>query len=305
MNRKTAATVTGDFLSWLSRQDERPFFAFVNYIDAHTPYLPPSPFDAQFGPKRPPVDFSQPSYEEMMDRRKLSPREIQTELDAYDGAIAHIDEQLERVFEGLRRLNRNNTLVVITSDHGELFGEHGLFCHGNSLYWPLLNVPLIIAWPDRLPAGKRVTVPVSLRDLPATIVDILGCTEWARFPGASLARCWGENAPVREDEPLLTEMDLGAAGECVCPGCGGRGMMLAEVEPGVTVPVRDWYPNATEAMQSLILGSKQYIRMASGREELYDIETDPLEAHNLIGSAEAKSVLDQFRACLDKLRNRE
>jgi arylsulfatase A-like enzyme len=305
LNRKSAATVTGDFLTWLSRQDERPFFAFLNYIDAHTPYLAPFPFDEEFGPKRPPVDFSQPSYEEMMDRRKLSSREIQTELDAYDGAIAHIDEQLEQVFEGLRRLNRNNTLIVITSDHGELFGEHGLFCHGNSLYWPLLNVPLIIAWRDHLPAGKRVAQPASLRDLPCTIVDLLGFGERGRFPGASLARCWAESARAPAEEPLLTEMDPGPTGECACPGCGGRGMMLAEVEPGVTVPVRDWYPNAKEAMQSLILGSKHYIRMASGGEELYDIETDPLEAHNLIGSAEAKPVLDQFRACLGKLRSRE
>jgi arylsulfatase A-like enzyme len=305
LNRKTAATITGDFLNWLSRQDQRPFFAFLNYIDAHTPYLPPPPFDEQFGPRRPPVDFSQPSYEEMLDRSKLSPREIQGELDAYDGAIAHIDEQLEVVFEGLRRLNRHNTLIVITSDHGELFGEHGLFCHGNSLYWPLLNVPLVMVWPGHLPAGTRVVRPVSLRDLPSTMVDLLGCRERAPFPGASLARCWDESARVAADEPLLTEVDPGPAGECPCPGCGGRGMMLAEVEPGVTIPVRDWYPNAKEAMQSLILGSKHYIRIASGREELYDIETDPLEAHNLAGSSEAKPILERFRICLDKLRARE
>lgn len=301
-NRKTAAVITSDFLSWLSQQDQRPFFAFLNYIDAHTPYLPPPPFDEQFGPKRPPSDWSQPSYEEMLDRRKLSQREIQTELDAYDGAIAHIDEQLDQVFEGLRRLNRQNTLIVIASDHGELFGEHGLFCHGNSLYWPLLNVPLLIAWPDHVPAGKRVAQPVSLRDLPATIVDLLGCGERAPFPGASLAHCWDENALAPADGPLLTEMDPGPAGACPCPGCGGRGMMLAEVEPGVTIPVREWYPNAKEAMQSLILGSKHYIRMASGREELYDMEADPLEAQNQAGAAEAKPILQRFRACLDKLR---
>jgi arylsulfatase A-like enzyme len=302
-NRKTAATITSDFLSWLSHQDRRPFFAFLNYIDAHTPYLPPPPFDEEFGPKRPPVDPSQPSYEEMMDRRKLSQREIQTELDAYDGAIAHIDDQLNVLFEGLQGQDRlQNTLVIITSDHGELFGEHGLFCHGNSLYWPLLNVPLIISWPNHVPAGKRVALPVSLRDLPATIVDLLDLGERVQFPGASLSRCWDNTARARALEPLLTEMGPGPGGECVCPGCGGRGMMLAEVEPGVTVPVRDWYPNAKEAMQSLILGTKHYIRVASGREELYDIETDPLEQHNLIGSADAKPILEQFRSCLGRLR---
>ena len=82
-----------------------------------------------------------------------------------------------------------NTLVIITSDHGEEFGEHGVFDHGYSLYLDEVHVPLVIL-AATAPAGRVVAEPVSLRDLPATVVDLLGLAADSPFPGRSLAAHW-------------------------------------------------------------------------------------------------------------------
>ena len=89
-----------------------------------------------------------------------------------------------------RRGVLDDTLVIVTSDHGEHLGDHGLFFHGCSLYRQLVEVPLVIVDPKGVPAGRAVAEPVSLRDVPATVLDLLGLGRGAAFPGRSLARFW-------------------------------------------------------------------------------------------------------------------
>src|SRR6185437_5517908 len=103
------------------------------------------------------------------------PREIELARDAYDDCIAYLDAALGRLFDELdRRGVMKDTLVIVTSDHGEEIGEHQLVGHGRSLYREELHVPLLMVKPGRVPSGKMVLEPVSLRDLPATIVDLVG-----------------------------------------------------------------------------------------------------------------------------------
>ena len=85
----------------------------------------------------------------------------------------------------------DDTLVIVASDHGEHLGDHLLFFHGCSLYRQLVGVPLVIVDPKGVPAGRVVVEPVSLRDIPATVVDLLGLADGAPFPGRSLARILG------------------------------------------------------------------------------------------------------------------
>ena len=111
-HRKGARQVSADFLNWQAKNSNRPFFVFLNYFDAHAPYLPPRQFREKF---------------------THSNRSIA----GYDGAIAFLDEQLNGLFEEMdHRGVLDNTLVIVTSDHGELLGEHGLQSHGISLYLP-------------------------------------------------------------------------------------------------------------------------------------------------------------------------
>ncbi len=110
-------------------------------------------------------------------------RDILMARDCYDDCIAFLDEQLGRLLDELRGQGLlDNTEVIITSDHGEAFGDHGYFGHSYSLYLDEIGVPLVILSPGA-PAGRVVDSPVSLRDLPATVVDLLGSLGRLTVPG--------------------------------------------------------------------------------------------------------------------------
>ena len=193
-DRKGAATVNREFLGWLSRRAEptRPFFAFLNYSDAHTPYELEAGRIHRFGVSQP--DERQ---REMirrwgdLDKIRLAPKDLPLAVDAYDDCIADLDEQVGKLLDKLRRQGvLDRTWLIIAADHGESFGEHaGIFCHGTSLYQTELHVPLLIVPPGGV-TGHVVKETVSLRDLAATVVDVLDLEAGSPFPGSSLARYW-------------------------------------------------------------------------------------------------------------------
>ena len=174
-------------------QPERPFFAFLNYSDAHTPYeLSPGRIH-RFGVAQP--DERQRELIRRwgdLDKVRLVPQDLPFAVDAYDDCIADLDEQLGKLLDKLRRRGvLDRTWLIIASDHGESFGEHaGVFCHGTSLYQTELHVPLLIVPPGGHATKQVVKETVSLRDLAATIVDVLGLEAGSPFPGSSLARYW-------------------------------------------------------------------------------------------------------------------
>jgi len=266
LGRKTAPQVNSAFMDWLARGEGRPFFAFLNYYDAHAPYLPPSPFDRKFGIHKP--GESNPGAH----KDTVSPQEIQAMIDGYDGSIAYIDYHLGLLFKEMEsRGLLKNTLIIITSDHGEEFGEHGFFDHGNSLYLASVHVPLLMSFPSRIPAGKRFSEPVSLRELPATVIDLLRLEGRTNFAGSSLSRYWQQSRG---------------------PGSSSD-VILSEVSYAKNVP--PWLPVSKGDMQAVIKNGFRYIKNGDGEEELYDFENDPLEEHNLIGSEETGRALKWFR----------
>lgn len=246
-DRKDAPQVTQEFLDWhAGLGGERPFFAFLNYYDAHLPYDPPSPWREKFS---------------------ATPGE----LDLYDGAIAYIDDSLGRLFAELRRRGAlDRTHVIVTSDHGELFGEHGLHGHGNSLYLPELHVPLIVRHPGRVQPGVRVDAPVTLRDLMATVLDAAG------HPGAAPGASWF---------PLIAATPGATASEVV-----------AEVRAGINTAPE--YPVSRGPMQSIVTDSAHYIRNGDAVEELYAWRRDPGENHDLARRSGDAGHLDTLRRAL-------
>jgi arylsulfatase A-like enzyme len=273
--RKSAEHINQEFLRWVShKKDRRPFFAFLNYNDAHDPYLSPGEFQGRFSKKLP--------WGHMGDFQKLdalSAEEIRELKDAYDGAIAYVDHHIGQLHIELR--NRGlleNTVVIIAADHGEQFGEHNLLSHTSSLYLPLLHVPLLISFPSYVPSYSRIQTKVSLRDVPATILDILGMSDAFMFPGRSLARYWNADAGSAsvDEEPLLAET------ERLWPG---------------SFPA--WYPAMRGPMKSVLFQNMHYIRnLGTDREELYNLKDDPLEEHDLAITGEGWQVLDSFRKYL-------
>ena len=125
--RKDAATVNAEFLDWLSGHRARPFFAFLNYFDAHDPYLPAEGTRREFKP----AAKSRATYEMLRDWQKLkkdelSAADVACARSAYDECIASLDHELGRLFYELRRRDvLRKTVVIVTADHGEQFGEHG------------------------------------------------------------------------------------------------------------------------------------------------------------------------------------
>ncbi|HEV3163541.1 MAG TPA: sulfatase [Isosphaeraceae bacterium] len=282
VHRKSASRINTDFLRWLDRRDlNRPFFAFLNFYDAHHPYLVSGPDDRHFG-RQPESrsDFVLLRTWWDADKHKLSPAKLELVRDAYDDGLAALDRQLDCLFQALdERHLLENTMVIVTSDHGEHLGEQRLFCHGCSLYQPELHVPLLAFAPSRVPAGRSVPEPVSLRDLPATVVDLLGLADRSPFPGHSLARFWEpETDGVRStsDEPLLSEVETPPGSD---PN-GGRS------------------PVNRGRMQSLVSGSLHYIRNGDGREELYDLAADPTEQRDIAASAGSRGALERMRTQL-------
>src|SRR5262249_39068254 len=206
-NRKDATAVNREFLDWLSRrrQPERPFFAFLNYYDAHYPYEIPERGIHRVGVK------PRNSRESNVIRNWLtliqhgaSERQIRFARDAYDDCVADLDEQLGRLIDELeRRAIRERTWVIITADHGESFGEHpGLFWHGTSLYPSQPHGPLGILPPTGGPSPRVVPETVSLRDLAATIVDVLGFQDGSPFPGVPLSRFWNGSSRAASTRPV-------------------------------------------------------------------------------------------------------
>jgi arylsulfatase A-like enzyme len=213
----------------------------------------------------------------------VTPRDIALVRDAYDDCIASLDEQLGRLFDELdRRGLLANTLVIVTSDHGEHLGEHRIYGHGQSLYRPEIHVPLLITFPPSVPADRVIAEPVSLRDLAATVVDQLDLGGRSPFPGRSLARFWDptRGASESEVEPVVSELIRGAR--------SGRKIL--------------WPPALRGPMESLVADGLIYIRNGDGVEELYDLQADPEEVRDLSNTADSPAALERFRALSKQLR---
>ncbi|MGC8643712.1 MAG: sulfatase family protein, partial [Isosphaeraceae bacterium] len=294
--RKPAAAVNREVFDWLSRrgQAERPFFAFVNYYDVHYPYRMPEDGIHRFA-ARPRTEREIDIIEKWLtvDKSTLSPRETALARDSYDDCIAYLDEQVGRLLDELERLGLlESTWLIITSDHGESFGEQpGIFLHGTSLYQPQVHVPLVIVPPLGGPRPSRpvVSETVSGRDLPATVVDLLGLEADAPFPGASLARLWEKPPAAGTIEPPISPTSP----------------PLSEV-----VPTNPLDPDPAKVLEdrrawgSLVEGDLIYIRIRDeeiDREELFDLRNDPRQARNLADDPARQAVLQRMRSRLDEL----
>jgi arylsulfatase A-like enzyme len=194
---------------------------------------------------------------------------------AYDGAIAYVDDQLMTLVAELdRRGLSQNTIVIVTSDHGESLGEHGLYGHQSSLYHEQIEVPLIIRWLGKTPAGARVSVPVSLAELPATVMELIGEPQQTLFPGRSLVRAWADPGTVLDWPLPVAELTT---------------------ELGATIPIN---PVKSGFHKALISPQWYYIVHEKLETELFDMEKDPQQLHNLAKTPEGRAVVSEFEAHL-------
>ncbi|WP_165233295.1 sulfatase [Aquisphaera insulae] len=277
MYRKSADMLNRDALAWLDAEgrEGRPFFLFLNYFDAHSPYVPPGgaprPFSAATDPNR-----------RLPDRAR----------DAYDDCLAYLDDRLGRLMDELgRRGLLANSIVVITADHGEAFGEHGLMGHGISLYRHELHIPLLVIAPGRVPEGRAVRGTASLCDIAPTLTTLAGPAAPSRFSGRSLDVLWSADS---SNASAFAKVDD--------PGDIAADAILCEVDRADRMPARlEHVPARRGVMRSLIAGPWNYIRNGDDREELYHLEADPDQQDDLAHDTDAQDELAAFRATLDRM----
>jgi arylsulfatase A-like enzyme len=201
---KLSATerVSSGALDWLAAQPRRPFFLFLHYFDIHSDYLPQPRFAALFAkPYQGPVTGTSGQLRAFL-RRKIDfdPQDRAHLIDLYDAEIRQLDQALEELFEKLdAHGDLANTIVVVTSDHGEEFFDHGGVFHGRTQYQEMLRIPLIIIGPG-IPKGRRSDRPVSLVDLMPTLLTLGGVPAPTSVSGLDLAPLWkapGDGWPER------------------------------------------------------------------------------------------------------------
>ena len=177
--------ITDRVLRYAAEPDQRPIFLYVHYLAPHSPYL-----------EHPLRAFpSQPSLEEA-NRGDL--------LRLYGGEVTYTDAIVGELLDGLGELTEN-AIIVVTSDHGEEFWEHGRMLHGNGVFQEAVHVPLLFRGPGFL-TGARVEYPVSLIDIAPTLLDFAGVAVPDAFAGGSLRHALTGEGEERDRAPVLTEL---------------------------------------------------------------------------------------------------
>ncbi len=241
----SAEDTTRRAVAWLdgARDPSRPFFLFVHYFDPHDPYVPPPDFVPPFepGPK---------------EQLKLN-----RTIFLYDVLLAFTDQEIGRLLDALaQRGLAEDTLVVVTGDHGEGLMQHGHMFHGVHLYEEGVRVPLIVRWPGRLPKGRVEPDPVGLIDLPPTLLELAGVDGVDAHAGSSLA-------------PHLRGEGGGSADRAVF--LYRRHYEGGEVAPGVTAKGEKFA--VREGRWKLIEGPEEQSL------ELFDLDADPGETRDVSG----------------------
>jgi len=256
--------VDGDVLNervftWLQEAFREPFFLFINYMDTHFPYnTKPVPGLAEWTSDPDCAKVMELLTAEVMPATGPLPGElIKTGIDQYDTGIANVDRAWGALLERLKQLELDaNTIIVLTSDHGEYFGEHHLVQHSKDVYQPVLWVPLLIRHPGRR-QGQRVERPFSLAEVPALVLSRL-------FP---------------QEQAFLQEL---------FPTRPGRDPVLSELyytrKKDLYHPV--WGPRFDRIRTAIFDGPYKYIHSTDGKHELYNLKDDPDEQRNLVDAEE-------------------
>jgi len=265
---------------WLERHRHEPFFLYAHATDPHAPYRPPAEFEARFANPAETPQFDR-DYARLRDQRQygggatvsranclakgVNPdRFIRRASDRYDGEIAHNDRSIELLVEKLRQLGLlDQTLLVVVSDHGEEFQEHGWTAHGHSLYQELTHALFLLWNPKLLPTPRRVIEPVQLLDLMPTVLELVGVGAEGVVQGQSLA-------PLARGLPFQRKAAV-MLSRFAHPNASPRGF-VPEYRTGAFARIdADWK----------LIYRDQAEKAGLNRVELYDRRADRRETKNL------------------------
>ncbi len=257
------ASFIDKLFNWLESVRDRRFFLFIHTMDIHEPYNPPSPYFNLYTngySKGNLLKTSKGIEVKGLNASKLTPEEIDYIIAVYDGGINYVDEQLGKIFEKLDQLGiDDNTIIILTADHGEAFGEHGKLSHGHKPYIELVHVPLIMKGPG-MPRNRIYENFVQHIDILPTILEILNIPQRKEMQGRSLLSLI-KNFEIQES-PKTYSWAL------------YRESLLPPKPPSISLRTKEW----------------TYIMTKKRPDELYDRINDPKEQNNII---EKRSLIAQ------------
>jgi len=268
-------------LELLNTRNHKPFFLFLNYMDAHAPYVPPEPFDRLFPGRDQQFIFEEKFQKLRSDvnagERSLQPAERLHLISQYDGGIAYMDSEIGKLLAHLRDAGLyDNTTIIITADHGEAFGGHHQMEHGiGSVYNTQLHVPLIVKFAGQREGGRSEEL-VSQVDLMPTV----------------LAAAHQAAPPVLQGKSLLSPGNSPA-----------RAIYSRAIAIGDQTALS---PKLRGTRNAIIEGSMKLITWSNGLPELYDLDRDVDEQHNLYSEdgRRAKALLARISTWFDSMPKR-
>jgi arylsulfatase A-like enzyme len=279
LDEATTADLTRLTLDWIESNSDHDFFIWLHYFDPHMPYTPPQPYLPSMKPL-PSMGWSLGA--EALDKIRsgnfvpdLAEREWVRML--YNGEIHYVDDNIGRIIGALKEYNLyDESLIILTSDHGEEFWEHGGFEHGHTLYDEVIHVPLILKLPASLPGTyqRQISTTVSTQCILPTILELCGIAyDDDGMREKSLVPLWDANAGKYQKSPVFSSSLI-------------------------------YY----EDRESVIFDEKKYIRfLITDGEELYDLKRDPAEQKSLASSRfreteKGKDLLDAHRKTAEEMK---
>ncbi len=285
---------------WLQQRtkSDKPFYLFLHHIEPHNPIAAPRPFRYK---------FVTPDVSAAIDRNKLAKMAnnplcyftqditlTETErsylIGLYDGEIAYVDHLLGQLINYLREMNRlDNTLLIVTADHGEHLGEHDFYSHVASLYEPIVRIPVIIRYPELYEPGTVVDGPVQTVDIFPTILQAIGQKHSGPLPlqGTSLAPVQGR-VQIDKERPIIAEWE----------GRIPKFVKSRSLEQQNGVIQRNAFMSVK--LKMVRQGRFKYILSEDGNEQLYDLRLDAEERCNIAdANSEQRRRLRQHLALLD------
>ena len=284
------------FNHWVGNKidKDKPFYAFLHYIEPHNPLNPPRPFKNRF------FDHSSHNIDVMKVNKvaynplicfveDIQPNEyeIHSLKSLYDGEIAYIDHRIGEIISALKRNHYyDDTMIIITSDHGEHFGEHGLWSHTASLYNEVLHIPLIIKFPKGIDHIQEVQACTQLVDIFPTIMEVTGVSEKEQINTSGSSLVYRANMSDIYHKYIFAEWE-------------GRIPYFIQGKIGSNDSSRE-INRITNKLWMIADGNYKYISASDGSEELYDLNVDRKEQNNLIYrsrdvAAALKMKLNEFK----------
>lgn len=274
-------TLTDRALEWVASVDpQRSVFAYVHYFGPHTPYDPPPPYAGAIGGRPPDPRLTEPP-EDWAGEDALAPANRTQMINQYDEEILWHDAEVGRLFDGLKALGRlDHALFLITSDHGEGFGEHGVWAHTSGLFDEVVRIPLILWSTFDWGQPRRLGIHASLLDLAPTLAEVAGAPVPGSFDGGSLL-AWLQaqreeqrtifiENPKNDEIAVRTEEWVYFEGQT---GSGEERWLYRAADAAQTENLVDRFPEVVEELRQLASARRKMDR--SRAVEAVTMEIDP------------------------------